>query len=201
MVQARKIKLGSNFSKQALRARFSADDWGLSPGVNEGILRLGKEGLLSSVSVMANLPYLEDGLAELIRTEIPLVAHLNFTLGRPVSQSVPSLCNGRGEFWSFKQFFIRGMFGSLDASDIFNEAFFQLQFLTRKVPIESLNCHQHLHLVPWVVAPLSEAARKFGIKKIRWTIDPGHFPSWIGSLWVDGQFKKYWPEAKREATL
>ena len=32
---------------------FTADDWGLSPGVNDGILRLARRGVVRRVSIMA----------------------------------------------------------------------------------------------------------------------------------------------------
>lgn len=45
--------------------RMTADDWGMSPGINRGILALAQAGVIRRVSAMADGPALQDHLAEL----------------------------------------------------------------------------------------------------------------------------------------
>ncbi|MES2965540.1 MAG: methyltransferase domain-containing protein, partial [Bdellovibrionota bacterium] len=47
------------------RVRITADDWGMSSGVNLGILELAKLGVVTRVSMMADAPRLTEGLDEL----------------------------------------------------------------------------------------------------------------------------------------
>ena len=47
-------------------AYFAADDWGLSPAINLGILELARRGWLRSVSLIANAPFLHERLDELL---------------------------------------------------------------------------------------------------------------------------------------
>ncbi|MBZ0299576.1 MAG: carbohydrate deacetylase [Anaerolineae bacterium] len=73
----------------------NADDLGLSPGVNQGILEAHLRGILTSTTAMVNMPDAGAGI-ELLQREAPQVGiglHLNLTTGRPVlpPDQVPSL--------------------------------------------------------------------------------------------------------------
>src|SRR5256885_8007022 len=65
----------------------NADDFGLSPGVTDGILEAHAAGVVSSVSVLVNAPGWEHAVAALRRAGSTLGAglHLNLTTGEPVS--------------------------------------------------------------------------------------------------------------------
>src|SRR5438552_10820876 len=79
----------------------NADDFGLSPGVNRGILEAHHAGLVTSTSIMANLPAADDGAA-LVGTapRLEVGVHLNLTAGAPLSPAVeiPSLVRENGSF-------------------------------------------------------------------------------------------------------
>lgn len=180
------------------RASFSADDWGLSPAVNEAILELARAGVLRSVSLFANLPYLEHGLNELERAGVELAAHLNFTLGRPLSDQVPSLVNPEGRFRAFRPFLWRGLFGLVCKEEVRREAEAQLRLLGSRCAISSVNGHQHAHLLPWMAEPIALAAKAFGIQKVRMMEDPAHRPSLLATRWSRGRYRRAWPEAELE---
>ncbi|MDN8589202.1 ChbG/HpnK family deacetylase [Paenibacillus sp. 11B] len=79
----------------------NADDFGLSPGVNQGIIQAYQAGGITSTSMMVNMPGLEDALS-LARSlpELGVGLHFNLTYGRPVSDPaiVPSLVKPDGSF-------------------------------------------------------------------------------------------------------
>lgn len=80
----------------------NADDLGLTPGVNRGIVEAHRKGIVTSTSVMITLPDAPAGL-ELALTEAPnlgLGLHLNLTAGRPIlpAARVPSLVTDDGQF-------------------------------------------------------------------------------------------------------
>ncbi len=80
----------------------NADDLGLSPGVNRGILETAQRGIVSSTTAMVNMPDAKAGI-DLIQTQAPhagLGLHLNLTYGRPVlaPEKVPSLVRSKGQF-------------------------------------------------------------------------------------------------------
>src|SRR2546421_8810337 len=65
----------------------NADDFGLSTGVNRGILEAHAAGVVSSVSVLVNAPGWTDALRRLrdVGPGLGVGLHLNLTMGRPVS--------------------------------------------------------------------------------------------------------------------
>ncbi len=88
----------------ARRLIVNADDLGLSPGVNRGILESAVCGVVTSTTAMTNMPFVQAGL-ELIRQNAPHLGvglHLNLSYGRPLSDpaEVPSLVRGDGQFVS-----------------------------------------------------------------------------------------------------
>lgn len=80
----------------------NADDLGLSPGVNRGILEAHRRGILTSTTAMVNMPDAEAGI-RLLQREAPQVGiglHITLTTGRPVlpPEQVPSLVDESGMF-------------------------------------------------------------------------------------------------------
>ncbi|HTX52799.1 MAG TPA: ChbG/HpnK family deacetylase [Candidatus Baltobacteraceae bacterium] len=80
----------------------NADDFNLTPGVTRGILDGHRYGIITSTTVMVNLPGLEHSrdLAVDGAPDLGLGLHLNFTLGAPVlpPPAVPSLVDTAGRF-------------------------------------------------------------------------------------------------------
>jgi predicted glycoside hydrolase/deacetylase ChbG (UPF0249 family) len=79
----------------------NADDFGYSPGVNAGIARAHRDGIVTATSVMANLPAAAE--AEAYRGQHPRLGfgvHLTLTTGRPLTppERVPSLVDEAGQF-------------------------------------------------------------------------------------------------------
>ncbi|MDD4000874.1 MAG: chitin disaccharide deacetylase [Bacilli bacterium] len=81
----------------------NADDFGLSQGVNEGIILAHKYGIVSSTSVMVNMKALNH--AVFLSEKAPnlkLGLHLNMTLGKPLTDC-PSLVKPDGSFYRPKE--------------------------------------------------------------------------------------------------
>ena len=78
----------------------NADDFGLTAGVSRGILEAHQKGIVTSTTMLVNLPVHVELLAQLRATELGVGLHLNLTLGAPVSLpfAVPSLVGSEGKF-------------------------------------------------------------------------------------------------------
>lgn len=81
----------------------NADDFGAAPGINQGIVDAHNRGIVTSTTVMINMPYAAAGL-ELAHRDartLGLGLHVTLTAGRPISppEKVASLVDGAGEFW------------------------------------------------------------------------------------------------------
>ncbi len=79
----------------------NADDFNMTLGVSRGILRAHRDGIVTSTTVLVNLPGLEASrdLAQ-DAPGLSLGLHLNLTLGAPVlpAPRAPSLVDGAGRF-------------------------------------------------------------------------------------------------------
>ena len=80
----------------------NADDYGLTRDVSKGILEAHQNGIVSSTTVMINLPGAREDI-KLLKEEAPHLGvglHVNFGLGQAVSDrsKVQSITNSKGEF-------------------------------------------------------------------------------------------------------
>lgn len=85
----------------------NADDFGMSDGINRGILEAHRSGIVTSATVMTNMPAARRGIERAQREapELGLGLHINITYGRPVRppEEVPSLVSPDGTFVSVPQ--------------------------------------------------------------------------------------------------
>ena len=169
----------------------NADDFGLSTGVNRGILEAHAAGVVSSVSVLVNAPGWTDALRRL-RDLGPAPApglgvglHLNLTMGRPVSWG-GSLSDARtGRFHTFPVLVARACAGRLDPGDVAIECAAQLARLRNAgLVVTHLDSHRHVHVLPGVWSAVVETARTAGVPVLRvplepWSVNP---VNWRASL-------------------
>lgn len=72
----------------------NADDYGYSSGVNYGIIHAHQRGVLTSTTMMANMPGFEEGIKLAKKNpDLGIGVHLVLTAGSPLSKDVPSLTN------------------------------------------------------------------------------------------------------------
>ena len=79
----------------------NADDFGLSPSINKGIVECFKEGIISSTTIMMNTPYTDEAIQLAKENNIQNIGiHLNLTYGKSVlpASEVPSLVDENGIF-------------------------------------------------------------------------------------------------------
>ena len=100
----------------------NADDFGLTPGVCQAILRAGACGIVTSTSALANGPALSGAVGALrdsglgVGAHLALVGHQGPVLG---AREVPSLVNHRGQLASgWKPFLSRCALGRIDPAVI-----------------------------------------------------------------------------------
>ncbi len=138
----------------------NADDFNLTPGVTRGILDGHRHGIITSTTVMVNLPGLEHSrdLAMDGAPDLGLGLHLNFTLGTPVlpPPAVPSLVDAAGRFHRDRE----RLGTSGNPSEIRAEAAAQLVRF-RSVfgrPPTHLDTHYHMHRLDPVFAIVLDLA-------------------------------------------
>lgn len=157
------------------RPRFlivNGDDFGLTAGINAGIERACRQGILRSTSAMATGPALAEGV-ERARglTELGFGLHLTLVGARPVcrAEAVPSLVGPDGMLLAdYRAFLRRYLRGGIRPADVRRE--FRAQataVVSLGAPLDHLDSHQHLHLLPGLLARALETAREHGIRWVR----------------------------------
>lgn len=82
------------------RVLVRADDLGYSEGVNYGLAKSVRDGIIRSVGVMTNMPAVNHGLDLLNGVQVCYGQHTNICVGRPLTDParIPSICTENGEF-------------------------------------------------------------------------------------------------------
>src|SRR4051812_30971879 len=162
----------------------NADDLGISRGVNRGIIQAHRDGLVTSASLMANLPSAEDALARAAACpDLDLGLHLTLTAGRPLSRPdrVPSLVDADGSFHLLGTLLARLSLGQVRADDLTRELTAQAEWaLRRGVRPSHLDSHHHIHTHPRVAPIVIGLARQHGIGWVRCPVERGLSPSLLG---------------------
>lgn len=161
----------------------NADDFGLSSGINRGILQAHQEGIVTSTTVMACGERF--GEATSLSVQAPRLSvgcHLVLVDGRPVlsPSEIPSLTSGHQAWFrkSLMSFACVAAAGGLDSGQIESEATAQIrQLQSTGIAVSHLDSHKHTHMFPTVLGGILRAAKNCGIRAIRNPFEPLIFAS------------------------
>jgi predicted glycoside hydrolase/deacetylase ChbG (UPF0249 family) len=152
----------------------NADDLGISPGVNRGIIEAHDAGTVSSASIMVNGPAFAEAVAvaQSRRPRFGVGLHLNLVAGRPLTD-VPSLTDPRtGQFHSLAELARRALSGRVRAEDVRRECDAQLRALAAAGLIAThLDSHRHAHALPGILPAVAASAHEAGIHWVRRPLD------------------------------
>jgi hopanoid biosynthesis associated protein HpnK len=155
----------------------SADDFGMSSGVNRGIIRAHRDGILTDASLMVNGQAFEEAV-ELARAHPTLSVGLHLMLvqghaTRPAAD-IPLLTDAQGMFSmhpirsGMRFFFTPGIRAQLE-----REIVAQLdRFRSTGLPLSHVDGHLTIHMHPTVVEILTEHAAEYGIGAMRLPREP-----------------------------
>ncbi|MGH9318525.1 MAG: carbohydrate deacetylase [Vicinamibacteria bacterium] len=142
----------------------TADDFGLCPGVVEGIVEAHQRGIVTSTSVMVNAPASEAAFEEARR--LPALAsglHFNLTFGSPVGESRPiaPLLDESGRFHRKGS----GAHERARPGQVREELRSQLRIFESQVGRSPthIDGHHHVHLHPGIFRVVVEEAGRLGI--------------------------------------
>jgi len=141
--------------------RIIADDLGLHPSVNDGIIFLLKQRKIDGASLMANGHAFGDALEKLKNVNEPGIG-IHFALVEEKSISGINLPRNH------KVFFIKYVLGLIKLSDIKKELKAQLDKITDAgIRPGFINSHQYLHLLPGIMDIVVKLAVEYKIPSIR----------------------------------
>jgi hopanoid biosynthesis associated protein HpnK len=150
----------------------NADDFGYTRGINEGILRAHREGVLTSATLMANGAAFDDAVSGAKSCpDLGIGCHLVLIGGLSVAPAaeIPSLVDAGGRLPdSLTVFVTRLSAGLIRVRDVELEFRAQIQKI-RAAGIEPshLDTHKHTHAHPRVMGAVCRVAQELGISRVR----------------------------------
>jgi chitin disaccharide deacetylase len=165
------------YGRLVKRVIFSADDFGLSGAVNEGIERAHRDGILRSASLMVAGPAAADAVARArrlpgLRVGLHLVA-IEGPAMLPASE-IPALVGADGQFPSAQLGLgVRYFFRRAARRELAAEVRAQFEaFAATGLRLDHANAHKHMHLHPTVGGLLLRVGREFGLRAVRVPSEP-----------------------------
>src|SRR5262245_1064859 len=147
----------------------NADDLGIHPNIDAGILSAYRHGLLTSCTMLVTTPYFEQTVRDFVRpAALPIGIHLSLTLGKAAAPlgEVPDLVDAAGN--------LKLSAGRLIASNLSRTPELVAQ-VRREIEAQlgrARDCglrpthadsHQHVHMNPTIFTMLEEVLLRYGI--------------------------------------
>src|SRR5579859_1212560 len=161
----------------------NADDFGLTSGVNRGIVEAHERGIVTSATLMACGARFQEAVDLASRTpQLSVGCHVLLVDASPVLelQQVSSLATANPGTSKFRDSLVSfaglAIAGRLDEGQIEAEITAQIRKLQAAgVRVSHLDSHKHTHMFPAVFRPMLRAAQKCGISAIRNPFEPLFF--------------------------
>jgi chitin disaccharide deacetylase len=157
----------------------TADDFGMSPAVNEAVERAHQDGVLTAASLMVSGAAAREAVA--IARRLPTLCvglHLVLLEGRPTlrPQQIPDLVQPNGHLRSDMVRLAFEFAGKPDMRrQLKREIAAQFAAFARiGLPLDHVNAHKHFHMHPLIAAQVIEVGRQFGMRALRVPREPGH---------------------------
>lgn len=155
----------------------TADDFGLSPSVNQAIEQAFTEGILTTASFMAGAEYAEDAVERALRNPgLKIGLHVVVTRGRSVlpAGEIPDLVDSSGNLpeplfrSGVRYFFLPKIRNQLE-----REITAQFEaFKSYGLRLDHVNAHNHMHLHPTVFSLILKVGRRYGMQSVRIPYEP-----------------------------
>lgn len=152
----------------------NADDFGLCEEVNKGIVQAFRDGIVTSVSLMATGEGYDDAVAWARKyPAMDVGIHLTLIEEKPVlhEKQIHSLIDDTGHFRkNIYQFYWDYICAKISLNEVEKEFDAQIsKILKDGVNITHIDSHQHVHMIPGILNITIELAKKYEIKHIRFS--------------------------------
>ncbi len=170
----------------SVRLVINADDLGLAPFIDEGILEAARLGVVRSASLLASGPSSEAAAGAAKAQGLGLGVHLALSGGLPPTapaDRVPSLLEGGRLVPSWTRFVQRFLAGQVRLEEVELELSAQVErVLGFGVTIDHVDGHQHLHVFPGVLDRVLRVCERHRIWAMRLPAEPAGHADAAGEL-------------------
>lgn len=138
----------------------NADDFGYSSAVNLGIVKSHKDGILTSTTLMANMPGCDEAIV--LAKENPNLGvggHLVLTCGKSLTEG-SSIIDEKGYFYNLAEY--KKHRNEMCDEEIFKEWCYQIDYLIGNgLKLTHLDSHHHVHTFPENLEITKRIAEKY----------------------------------------
>jgi len=157
-----------------MKVIFHGDDFGLTTGINKGVIQAHRNGLLSSASIVANGEAFEDAVA-LVKAnrDLDIGIHLVLSDERPILPvGQLSIRTPEGSVFPARQkVFYATLSRKIDYNQIKTEWCAQIEKCFHAgIPISHIDSHQFVHLFPGLFQLALQLAERYAIPYVRTAI-------------------------------
>ncbi len=195
----------------------NADDFGMTAGVNHGIIQAHQHGIVTSTTLMANGAAFEDAAALAKgNASLSIGCHVDLVHLKPVlpASDLPSL-TAHGRFrHGIGSLAAASIRQSLSVVEIAAEAVAQIRHLQQAgLAISHFDSHKHTHAFPPVLRGLLRAAQSCGVRAVRNPFEPARWNGIqrafrrpglamrIGAVWASRPMARQFLRLVRDAGL
>lgn len=142
----------------------NVDEFGLTEGINEGIIQAHKYGIVTDTTMLPNMWAFDDAVAlAKEHDDLAVGVHLNITYGGPIlpPERVPSLVNKHGQFYRRAPFLRRLLLGKINLTEVAAEFRAQVDKVVRAgIEPSHLDSHESIYMHPAIFRILLPLARE-----------------------------------------
>lgn len=156
-----------------LKKIFNADDFGISPGVNQAIFKAHTEGVLNSTSIMINLKYAPQAIEmsqQMPNLQIGLHANLTNEYSVLPPHRIPMLVDNTGKFCN--GFVNLALLSVLHPKELKRQVKIEVgaqieKALASGLKLTHLDSHRHIHMIPTIFKAFLELQEEYKIPRLR----------------------------------
>lgn len=146
----------------------NADDFNTDEDRNRGIIQAARDGIVSSTSLLANIPLDDYWREELLSTFSGIGVHLNITSGRPLTKGLKTITGNDGSFMSKTTVWLKAFRRQLDLDELEQEFTAQINRVKDAgINPDHVDGNNHIHVFPGVAGVVARVANETGISRIR----------------------------------
>lgn len=140
----------------------NADDFGLSKGVNYGIIDGFQNGIITSTTMMMNMDFIEHGIALYKENHsLGLGIHLTLSAGKPLNSNLKTIVDESGNFYD------KSAIGNvkMNMEEVYNEFKCQIEKFIELVHEKPshIDSHHHVHLIDGIKDEVLKLAKEYDV--------------------------------------
>ena len=174
----------------------NADDLGLAESVNRGIAETIEMGVVTSTSLLVNMPATDDAIRRLrylraLGKSVSVGLHFNIVMGPPLSECASLADERTGEFLPLHSLIWRCVARKVNLDDVQMELDAQLERarnLLAKINmhVTHIDSHRHAHVLPGIFELVLRTAKEHGLSHVRHPYETHPLPRRTRSVVASG---------------